>query len=255
MLMVYCLWADHYLRHPMTETQLVQVGDLSVKLNIHRERRRYSRVSLTQDGISLRIPSHGSDVAGDPVVWAMKWIKSQYHKNPSVFERYRQRQYESGMVYETPYGTFGLQVHETVGSKIVGKLKENTLLLELPPTDFQWLPVSKLIAKLIVRRLRPDFVHDVHLLNEKYFGFAFQNIRLKYNTSNWGSCSNKRNLNFNSRLFLAPREIMHYVIIHELAHLQQMNHSKRFWNLVASADKDFHQHRQWLKEHGPALIF
>lgn len=66
----------------------------------------------------------------------------------------------------------------------------------------------------------------------------------------WGSCSSKGNLNFNWRLLMMPEEIMDYVVVHELAHRREMNHSPRFWQIVEMYIPDYQKRRQWLKENG-----
>ena len=69
----------------------------------------------------------------------------------------------------------------------------------------------------------------------------------------WGSCSGRKNLNFNWRLAAAPPEALDYVVIHELCHLREMNHSKKFWALVGLACPDSAARRKWLKENYAAL--
>jgi len=95
----------------------------------------------------------------------------------------------------------------------------------------------------------------VHELNERHFQQPIDQVRLKYNHSNWGSCSNKGNINLSTRLLFAPPEVIDYVIIHELAHRLEMNHSPRFWKLVADAMPNYREQERWLKEHGKGLGF
>jgi len=72
-------------------------------------------------------------------------------------------------------------------------------------------------------------------LNNKHYGFKFNKIAIKNQKTRWGSCSKKRNLNFNYKiLFLSPK-MRDYIIIHELCHLREFNHSNKFWRLVAKA--------------------
>ena len=66
----------------------------------------------------------------------------------------------------------------------------------------------------------------------------------------WGSCSTKGNLNFNWKLVLMPPEILDYVVVHELAHRLQMNHSAAFWAEVGKILPDYRERRQWLKVNG-----
>ena len=78
----------------------------------------------------------------------------------------------------------------------------------------------------------------------------FKDIRVKDQKSRWGSCSSKGNLNFNYRLAYMPPAILDYVVVHELAHLRHMDHSKEFWALVGVYLPDYKERRKWLKEHG-----
>lgn len=70
----------------------------------------------------------------------------------------------------------------------------------------------------------------------------------------WGSCTSAGGLRLNWRLMQAPREVIDYVVIHELAHLAEMNHSPRFWAIVAAHCPDWKVHRSWLKLHGTQLM-
>ncbi len=77
-------------------------------------------------------------------------------------------------------------------------------------------------------------------------GFLYNNIQVKDQKKRWGSCSNKKNLNFCWRLILAPIEVLDYVIIHELCHLSEMNHSKQFWSLVVKYCPRYKDYREYL---------
>lgn len=79
-------------------------------------------------------------------------------------------------------------------------------------------------------------------------------ITIRNQKSRWGSCSSKGNLNFNCLLMLTPPEIIDYVVVHELCHRKEMNHSARFWNEVEKVLPDYRERRAWLKEHGGRLI-
>lgn len=79
---------------------------------------------------------------------------------------------------------------------------------------------------------------------------SYGRIAIREQKTCWGSCSSKRNLNFNWKLILMPPEIMEYVVVHELAHLFEMNHSKQFWGIVEKYLPDYKIRRKWLKENG-----
>ena len=85
-------------------------------------------------------------------------------------------------------------------------------------------------------------------------GVSYGRISVRRQHSKWGSCSGKGNLNFNCLLLLAPESVLDYVVVHELCHRREMNHSKRFWALVESICPDFREARRWLRENGGALL-
>lgn len=78
-------------------------------------------------------------------------------------------------------------------------------------------------------------------------------LTIRDQSSRWGSCSVKGSLNLNYKLVMAPPQVADYVMVHELCHLREQNHSKRFWSLVQSLVPDYKAHRKWLRENGPGL--
>ncbi|OGR45522.1 MAG: hypothetical protein A2X35_04005 [Elusimicrobia bacterium GWA2_61_42] len=84
-------------------------------------------------------------------------------------------------------------------------------------------------------------------------GLDYKRIAIKDQRTLWGSCSGRKNLNFNWRLAAAPPEVLDYVVIHELCHLREMNHSKNFWALVEARCPDYAARRRWLRDNCAAL--
>ena len=85
-------------------------------------------------------------------------------------------------------------------------------------------------------------------------GVQYNQIAIRMQRTRWGSCSSKGNLNFNCLLGLTPPEVLDYVVVHELCHLIEMNHSKQFWDAVERIMPDYKVHRKWLKDNGNKLI-
>ena len=85
-------------------------------------------------------------------------------------------------------------------------------------------------------------------------GVSYGRITIRNQKTRWGSCSAKGNLNFNCLLMLTPPEIQDYVVVHELCHRLEMNHSPRFWNHVANILPDYKERRAWLKKYGSGII-
>lgn len=97
------------------------------------------------------------------------------------------------------------------------------------------------------------------VLSERVEFFARQHgmkagkIRISSARTRWGSCSSKKTLSFTWRLVMAPKEVIDYVVVHELCHLKEMNHSKAFWAQVEAILPDYKSRRKWLKNHGKLL--
>ena len=83
--------------------------------------------------------------------------------------------------------------------------------------------------------------------------FRVNKIRISSAKTRWGSCSTKGTLSFTWRLVMAPPDVIDYVIVHELCHLKELNHSKAFWMYVEAILPDYKQRRKWLKKHGKVV--
>lgn len=84
----------------------------------------------------------------------------------------------------------------------------------------------------------------------KFYGFKFNKVSIKNQKTRWGSCSKKGNLNFNYKIFLLPERPADYIIVHELCHLKEFNHSQKFWNLVAKTMPNYLALRTELRKRG-----
>jgi len=85
-------------------------------------------------------------------------------------------------------------------------------------------------------------------------GVTYNRVSIRAQRSRWGSCSREGNLNFNCLLMMTPVSVRRYVIVHELCHRREMNHSDRFWAEVENVIPDYKQQRKWLRSEGSKLI-
>jgi predicted metal-dependent hydrolase len=84
-------------------------------------------------------------------------------------------------------------------------------------------------------------------------GTSYSRLTIRQQRTRWASCSSNGSMSFNWRLLLAPPEILDYVVEHEVAHLEVLDHSPRFWRLVRSRVPDYKAHERWLRRNGPGL--
>jgi hypothetical protein len=115
------------------------------------------------------------------------------------------------------------------------------------------LLASRLARKVISKAVLPSLDARVRDINTAHFNSDLGRIRLKDNTSNWGSCAGPNNINLDFRLLFAPTSVLDAVIAHELAHTKHRNHSKRFYSVLQSAMPDYRHRRRWLRQNGNLL--
>ncbi len=117
---------------------------------------------------------------------------------------------------------------------------------ERPPRDYEQNPALEAQYRKEARR---RITERAAYFAEK-MGVDYGRIAIKAAKTRWGSCSARGNLNFHWKLILMPPAILDYVVVHELAHRIEMNHSPRFWTQVERILPDYRERRRWLKENG-----
>jgi predicted metal-dependent hydrolase len=104
------------------------------------------------------------------------------------------------------------------------------------------------------RRLARALVTETASSEAQRIGVEYARIAIRDTRSRWGSCSSRGMLSFTWRLALAPREVLDYVVVHELCHLRYHDHSRRFWSLLAHTRPTYRDEERWLNDHGWELL-
>jgi predicted metal-dependent hydrolase len=108
--------------------------------------------------------------------------------------------------------------------------------------------VMRLYRREASRELRQVVAREATRL-----GLEPKPVAVRDQETRWGSCSARGNLSFSWRLILAPAEVLEYVVVHELCHLREPNHSKRYWQLLESSSPGWQVPARWLREKGHEL--
>ena len=142
-------------------------------------------------------------------------------------------------------------------ARFSAKVKGQRLLVELPPT-------MQLSDPEVARAVRDGVIAALRLEAKSYLpkrlaylanqlGFSYEKVRFSHASGRWGSCSSNGTISLNIALMKLPFEIIDYVLVHELAHTVQMNHSQDFWDQVSIGDPHYKMHRKFLKTQAPSI--
>lgn len=226
-----------------------------------RESARAKRISLRFDaarGFQLVYPLRvhrptPAEVFIQKQAWVLKALENMRASQNDM--RY-QRRYVQGATFAYLGDSLGLNLIEQDDREPVwARRSKDRLEVKLSPahmdnTDFIRAAIENFYRVEAKHYLPPRVkeLADTH-------GFNYNKIRIKNQKTRWGSCSTKRNLNFNMRLMMTPPDAIDSVIIHELCHLRVMNHSKAFWELVEKHCPDYRKWKKWFKENEHFLVF
>lgn len=159
---------------------------------------------------------------------------------------------DANVLVRAPYRMKNGDIQRFVEEKrewIEKSLQQVREIQQKSPIDPFTIEEIKQLAEKARKRIPPKVAHYASII-----GVTYGRITIRNQKTRWGSCSGKGNLNFNCLLMLAPEEVLDYVVVHELCHRKEMNHSKRFWNEVERILPDYKKHRNWLKENGENLM-
>jgi predicted metal-dependent hydrolase len=210
-------------------------------------RAKYVRLEVRPEtGLTVVIPrSYGSGHVPDLLRAKGNWISSKLADYGHVQPLSAERELRSGDTI--PYlGRYLKVVKRQDHRKADGvKLEKDRLVVSLKSEGSRSNSVLERWYRMQAGTLIKERVDKL----SSRLGLTYNRLIIRGQKTRWASCSHKGNLSFNWRLVMVAKPVIDYVIIHELTHLKEMNHTKRFWKRVAEHCPRWREHRKWLKEH------
>ena len=235
----------------LAEQHKITLGSRPILYTVKRsDKARYARLEIRPEaGLTVVIPGHYSMDRVRPLLLKRhRWIVDKLDRC-GLLDGQRGIPIRAGDLMPYLGRNMKIETQESGGEVGTVRLGEASLVVCTAPGATQLrLPLEKWYREQASNKIEP-MVEDF----SRRMGLQYNRVTLKGQKTLWGSCSRKRNLNFNWRLMMTPEPVIEYVVVHELAHLKQMNHSHRFWEIVERHCSSWREHRKWLKDHSQEL--
>lgn len=236
----------------------IEVNGKHLPIELHLERRNGVRASLGKHTIIMRIPQHDKGNVQLHIDRIVDWLTQLDAKKPGVFDKYTLEPLKNKTLTVLGRDRYSVQYEEVQTELVSGQIIGDEIRLQMPSSihDFDKRKHGrKLLSKLIAKKYRNELEAKVDRWNDEHFQKDIVGISLKYNSTNWGSCSTGKRINISTRSLLLPEATLDYIIVHELSHLIEMNHSARFWRVVSSVMPEYKVHEAYIKKHGSTIDF
>lgn len=237
-----------------TSLHSVEVGEQRVDYTVRVSRAaRRARIRVAPAGVEVVLPADsGLDRAESFLQENGDWLLDQL----AFFKRAGDFRIEAGVKDDAHILFKGVKTATEVVKvdsrrRCARVIHEAGRLKVIVPRGGAVNPLSSLQNWL--RREARKLVHERLEFRAREMGVKFDRVFIRAQRTRWGSCSSRKNLSFNWRLVMAPPEILDYLVVHELAHLIEPNHSMKFWLIVRSYCPSYEQHRAWLKQNQEVL--
>ena len=225
-----------------------------LKVEVVRSKRKTAALHIIGDEIQVRVPNRLRDGKIVEILETKeRWIRNkvvQLQIRPKV----KEKDFVSGECFSLLGKNLRLKVLE--GGRVGTKLEGNYLFTNVRASeigDLRKCRIKTYIEKWYIQEAYKRLEEKVIKYSE-IIRVSPREIKVKNYKTRWGSCDKKGRITFNWHLIKAPHSIVDYVVIHELCHMIQSNHSPKFWHEVEKYDPSYKEHKKWLKENGNLLF-
>jgi predicted metal-dependent hydrolase len=208
------------------------------------------RIDVDIRGIRVVLPE-GSDTTPDELLRDnASWVLEKKEKYDRYREKAPERQFKEGEMFPYLGETYEVFVEDVEEYRV----RDGEIAL---PESEVGTPEGALREALrnFYRDSAREFFREKVDDYAKKMDVEYESVAVRNQRTRWGSCSAKKNLSFNWRLVMAPEDVAEYVVVHELAHLKEKNHTKTFWRIVREYMPEYKAKADWLEKNSTELIF
>ncbi len=232
----------------------IQINNQKIPLTFRRSpraRRLSLRIKTDKPELVLTVPRWTLDIEIRNFLNKQSaWIEKHWGKAKKQSAKRPKFTYQTGDTFYYFGEPITLKVIPSSFFRPRIKVVENDLIISLHRTTK--LSEGKHLIKKAVqdfyKQKASEVIYDRLQHFNEHYGFKYKRVTFRNQKTRWGSCSSAKNLNFNWRLIMAPIEVIDYVVVHEMCHLKQMNHSKKFWDLVGEMIPNYKVIKKWLRD-------
>ena len=232
------------------QLQIFNIFGSDTRIDIHRSLKLKSiSIKIRKDYIKVTVPFFLNNKKIDELLKKkINWIKKQLHIH-SIIHPSIKKTYLNGEEFKYLGHVYKLQILQ--GIKYSVKIKDDLLIVGVKNIDNK-VKIKKIINNWF--RYQSDSYFKENTFNyAKKINLKITSVKVREYKARWGSCSINGDISFNWRLIMAPPDIIRYVIIHELMHIKEHNHSSRYWEHVRSLYPNIKEAKEWLMYNGQSL--
>lgn len=230
----------------------------TLSYTIDRRRRRTVGVVVRRDGrVEVHAPLATPMTEVRRIVDEFRpWIERKRDEVKDRLRKKRLRRFADGETIPFLGETLRLSVVESDRPAMEPVVRQGDTLVVRISAGLNPTSRSAVVRYAVIRWLLDaarDVLHEHHVSASRRVGKSARRVVVKDMATRWGSCGPDRNMSLNWRLVFAPPDVIDYVLVHELCHIEHPNHSRRFWQKVQSHCEKWREGRTWLRRHGDEL--
>lgn len=206
------------------------------------------RIDVDIHGVTVVIPESDDVCPSTLLKENAAWVVDKHRNFDAYREQVPDRTFEAGECF--PF--LGQDRELVIEPRSNHEVDEDSIRLR--KSSVKQSSVKQALENLYRTKAREHFTARADFYAPK-MEVEYEQIEIRNQRTKWGSCSTTGTLGLNWRLMMAPLEVIDYIVVHELAHLREQNHTGEFWRLVEEHVPDYRSHARWLDEHSVKLIF